>query len=130
MLQRPALVALIALVAALSGAPAGAQVQRNFPQSALRGALVVGDTPEITLNGASARLAPGSRIRGPTNMLEMSGSLIGARLLVHYTLDTVGLVKEIWILTPEEAAKRPWPTTPQQAEEWLFDPIAQSWSKP
>jgi len=34
------------------------------------------------------------------------------------------------ILTPQEAAKRPWPATPQQAEAWTFDPIAQTWSRP
>ena len=62
-------------------------MQRVFPQNALRGALVVGDPPEITLNGKPARLAPGARIRNTTNMIEMSGALTGAQLLVHYTLD-------------------------------------------
>ena len=107
-----------------------AQAQRVFPQNALRGALVVGVPPEIMLNGEPARLAPGARIRGMSNMLEMSGTLIGVRLLVHYTVDTSGLVKDLWILTPEEAARRPWPTTPQQAADWRFDPTLQVWSKP
>ncbi len=121
----------LAFVAAIAiAAPAAAQVQRVFPQNALRGALVVVAAPEIMLNGAPARLAPGARIRGMSNMLEMSGTLIGARLLVHYTFDTSGLVKDIWILTPEEAARRPWPTTLQQAADWSFDPILQVWSKP
>ena len=130
MLQRSALAAVLALVVSLAGGPAAAQVQRVFPQNALRGALVIGNPPEITLNGDPALLAPGARIRGPSNMLEMSATLVGVRLLVHYTVDTLGLVKEIWILTPEEAAKRPWPTTPRQAEDWVFDPVAQTWSRP
>lgn len=130
MLQRSAIAALLTIVVAAASAPAAAQVQRNFPQNALRGALVIGEPPEITLNGRPARLAPGVRLRGQSNMLEMSGTLIGARLLVNYTLDTVGLVKDVWILTPQEAAKRPWPTTPQQAQDWLFDPVAQTWSRP
>jgi len=130
MLLRSAFAALVVLSTALVALPAAAQVQRTFPQNALRGALVVGAPPEITLNGKPARLAPGARIRNQANMLEMSGSLTGARLLVHYTLDSFELVKDVWILTPAEAAKKPWPTTPQQAQEWLFDPVAQAWSRP
>jgi len=130
MLLRSAFAALVVLSTALVALPAAAQVQRTFPQNALRGALVVGEPPEITLNGKPARLAPGARIRNQANMLEMSGSLTGARLLVHYTLDSFELVKDVWILTPAEAAKKPWPTTPQQAQEWLFDPVAQAWSRP
>ena len=110
-------------------APASAQVQRNFPADALRGALVVENAPEVTLNGAPARLAPGARIRGQSNMLVLSGSIAGQRLLVHYTFDMQGHVKDVWILTPEEAAKRPWPSTPQEAASWSFDLAAQTWTR-
>ena len=111
-------------------APVAAQVQRTFPPTALRGAIVVGDPPEITLNAKPARLAPGARIRDPNNMLALSGTLVGARLLVHYTVDPLGLVDNVWILTAEEAERRPWPETARQAAEWLFDPVAQTWSRP
>jgi hypothetical protein len=117
--------ALLVLLPAL----AAAQVQRNFPQDALRGALVIDAPPEVRLNGEAARLAPGARIRNADNMMVMSGTLTGTRLLVHYTLDTLGLVKDVWILTPAEAGKRPWPSTPEQAQQWLFDPVAQVWSR-
>ena len=110
--------------------PAAAQAQRNFPATALRGYLVIGDPPEVALNGKPARLAPGARIRGQDNMVQMSGTLSGAKLLVHYTVDTYGLVKDVWILRPEEAAVRPWPATLEQAQTWVFDPTAQTWSKP
>ena len=43
--------------------PAAAQVQRNFTAKALRGEIVFGTPPEVTLNGKPARLAPGARIR-------------------------------------------------------------------
>jgi len=109
--------------------PATAQAPRNFPADALRGALVVGSTPEITLNGQPARLAPGARIRGQNNMLALSGSLAGQRLLVHYTFDTSGQVKDVWILTPEEASKKPWPSTPQEAARWEFDAAKQTWTR-
>ena len=112
------------------GLPALAQVQRNFPQNALRGAVVVGIAPEIRLNGRDARLAPGARIRDGNNMSVVPGALIGGRFLVHYTVDTLGLVKDVWILRPEEAAVRPWPTTPEEAQAWSFDPAAQVWTKP
>ena len=122
--------AIAAILAATLIAPAAAQVQRNFPQNALRGAIVIGEPPEITLNGKAARLAPGARIRAQDNMMRLSASLSGARLLVHYTVDTYGLVKDVWILRPEEAAVRPWPVTPEQAQAWTFDPVAQTWTKP
>jgi len=128
MLNRSAVAIVTAL--ALAALSATASAQRAFPQNALRGAMVIGSPPEITLNGEPARLAPGARIRNAANMIEMSGSLVGARLLVHYTLDAPDLVRDVWILTPEEAAKRPWPTTPKQAQEWLFDPATQTWSRP
>jgi len=120
---------LAALCLAVGALPATAQVQRNFPADALRGAIVVGDPPEITLNGQPARLAPGARIRGANNMLAMSGSLSGQRLLVHYTFDISGHLKDVWILTPAEASRKPWPSTPEEAARWEFDATAQTWTR-
>ena len=122
--------AIALLAAACLVAPALAQVQRAFPQNAMRGALVMGTPPEITLNGQPARLAPGARIRNQNNMLEMSGALIGQRLLVNYTLENGSLVMDVWILRPEEAAVRPWPTKLEELQTWSFDPAAQVWTKP
>jgi hypothetical protein len=116
--------------AACIAAPAIAQVQRAFPQNALRGAIVMGVAPEIKLNGAPARLAPGSRIRDADNMAVVPSGLTGGRYLVNYTVDSSGLVKEVWILRPDEAAVRPWPTTPAEAQAWTFDPAGQVWIKP
>jgi hypothetical protein len=54
------------------------------------------------------RLSPGSRIRATSNLLVMSASLVGQELTVNYVRDAAGLLHEVWILTPEEAAaKRP-----------------------
>ena len=122
---------VLALAAALLlASPAAAQVQRNFPQTALRGAIVFGTAPEIAVNGQLARLAPAARIRDGNNMVVMPSALHGGKFLVHYTVDTSGLVKDVWILTPEEAARKPWPTRPEEAQAWGFDPIAQVWVKP
>jgi hypothetical protein len=122
--------AIATLVAATLIAPAAAQVQRNFPQNALRGEIVVGTPPEIAVNGESARLAPGARIRNTRNMVEVSGGLVGQHLLVNYTVDSYGLVKDVWILRADEAAVQPWPTTREQAQRWAFDPVKQSWTQP
>ena len=111
-------------------APAAAQVQRSFPQNALRGAIVIGETPEISVNGRPGRLSPGARIRDMNNMTLVPSAVIGGRFLVNYTIDISGLVKDVWILRPDEAARKPWPTTPDEAARWSFDPVAQSWSRP
>jgi len=110
--------------------PAVAQVQRAFPQNALRGAIVIGVAPDILLNDQRAQLAPGARIRDQNNMMVVPGALTGSRYLVNYNVDTSGLVKDVWVLRPEEAAVQPWPTTPEQAQAWSFDPVGQVWTKP
>jgi len=119
-----------ALAALLCSFAAHAQAQRNFPANALRGSLVIGAAPEILLNAQPARLSAGARIRDQGNLQPRPASLVGAKLLVHYTVDTQGLVQDVWILTPEEAARKPWPVTLQEAQSWQFDPVAQTWTKP
>ena len=108
---------------------AHAQAVRPFPSNALRGELVVTQPPEVLLNDKPARLSPGSRIRGQNNMLVLSGAAVGQKLLVNYTLDPSGLVHDVWVLRSDEAARRPWPTTPEEAQRWSFDAASQSWTK-
>ncbi len=120
---------VLALALCASAAPAAAQMQRNFPQDALRGDISIGLPPAISLNGRSAQLAPGARIRDMNNMLALSASISGARFTAHYTIDTGGQLKDVWILRPEELANKPWPSTPQEAAAWAFDPAAQTWTK-
>ena len=120
----------LALLLALLVPAAQAQAVRRFPATALRGEVVVKAPPEVLLNGQPARLAPGARIKGPNNLLLMSGALINQRLIVHYTLDSYGNVLDVWILTADELARRPWPVTPQQAAAWSFNPDAQVWTRP
>jgi hypothetical protein len=123
--------AVAAVAAACLTGAAWAQQQRSFPQNTLRGAMVFGEDRQITLNGRAAQLSPGSRIRNQDNMVVMASTLVGARLLVHYTIDMGGeQVRDVWILRPEEAAVRPWPTTLQEAQTWNFDPTTQTWTKP
>ncbi len=110
--------------------PASAQLQllRPFPATALRGDIVVTQPPEILLNDRPARLAPGARIRGTDNLLLLSGTLAGQRLVVHYTLDGLGQLLDVWVLTAAELARKPWPSTPAQAGAWTFNADAQTWT--
>ncbi len=120
---------LAAALPLLLTAGAAAQTSRPFPATALRGALVVTQPPEVLLNGTPERLSPGTRIRGADNMLQLSGGLVGQKLLVHYTREPSGLLHDVWILTPDEATRKPWPTTPQEAQRWEFNPAAQTWTR-
>ena len=103
---------------------------RPFPADALRGELVVTAPPEVRINGQPQRLAPGTRIRDAENRQVLSGTLVGQKRLVHYTRSADGLLREVWLLTPAEAAVQPWPRTPAEAAAWRFDPLAQRWIKP
>jgi hypothetical protein len=122
-------VALAAALIALA-APAAAQAPRSFPGTALRGEIVVTQPPEVRLNRQPARLAPGARIRGTDNLLQMSGALAGQQLVVNYTLDLQGELLNVWVLTATEAARKPWPATLAEAQAWTFDAAAQTWSRP
>jgi hypothetical protein len=120
-----------ALVAISVIAPVSAQVQRAFPTNTLRGAMVFGEYPQVTLNGRSAQLSPGSRVRDQDNRIVLAASLTGARMLVHYTVGIGGAqVQDVWILRPEEAAIRPWPSTLEEAQTWTYDPATFSWTRP
>jgi hypothetical protein len=114
--------------------PAAAQVHqghRHFPAHALRGELVVGAPPEVTLNGKPERLAPGARIRGEDNLIHTGATLAGQRFIVHYTREPgSGLLMDVWLLKPMERDNKPWPSTEREAKAWVFDPLSQIWKKP
>ena len=123
-------ISAVACVAALTlAAPANAQSHRPFSADALRGEMVVTQAPAVQLNGQPASLAPGARIRGENNLLQLSASLTGQPLIVNYTIDSYGLVKDVWILNAVERANSPWPQTPQEAARWSFDVGAQTWTR-
>ena len=108
----------------------GQSIRRLFPQNALRGVILFGAPPAIQLNGATGKLASGYRIHGLNNLLLMSAQLTGMQFTVDYTTDVQGQVFEVWLLSNNEIANLPWPTTTAQAAAWTFDPVAQTWTKP
>lgn len=97
---------LAAAALALVALPALAQsaLVRPFPATALRGTMVVTQPPVITMDGKAAQLSPGSRIKGPNNLLVMSGAIVGQELTVNYTVEHHGMVHDVWILNEAEAA--------------------------
>ena len=97
----------VLLGAGLGVVPASAQSVRSFPAQTQRALLQVTQAPDILLNGKPARLAPGARIRASNDFLVLSGTLTGQTLVVNVVLESGGLVKEVWILSPEEAAQAP-----------------------
>lgn len=117
------------VIACALAMPAAAQAQRNFSDKALRGELVFGTPPEITLNGKPARLAPGARIRDENNLVQLSATLAGRKLVVNYTTELEGSLLDVWILSRSELERKPWPTTEKEAQAWLFDPTAQTWTR-
>lgn len=99
----------LAILSAASLAPALSDAQtfqREFPAAARRGVLEVVLPPEVLLNGSAARLSPGARIKGLTNTVVLSGSLVGQRVLVNYVRDAQGLIHEVWILNEQEAQQK------------------------
>ena len=125
-MKRCAFFALFA--AAIVALPA--QAQRVFESSALRGELIVKAPPEALLNGKPARLAPGARIRNQQNLITLSGALLEQKMLVNYTLDDMGEVHHVLVLTEESAPRLPSPRTPEESQRWSFDPTLQRWTKP
>lgn len=99
-----ALAFAVLLGTAVSAQTADPQRIPPISVNAKRGVLLVTSPPEVLLDGQSARLAPGARIRDRNNLMVVSGALQGQQLPVRYTLDPLGLVYEVWVLTANEAA--------------------------
>ena len=95
--------ALLVLLIALLAVPAAAQL-RTIPQDAQRAEVRHVQNNIVELNGRPAQLAPGAQIRDVSNRIIVPTAL-PAGALVKYRLDGAGLVREVWILSPQEAAQ-------------------------
>ncbi len=101
------LTALLISLSSLLPEPSAAQgLVRQFPVAARRGILEVTAPPNVLINGMEQRLSPGARIKSPDNLLVMSASLVGQRVLVNYLPNPQGQVHEVWILSPAEAQEK------------------------
>ena len=100
--------AILASAAATFPTESWAQFQRIFPQDVKRGKIKFSEIPlEVKLDGTDERLAPGARVRGPQNTFVLNNQLVGQTYVVNYLRDPAGMVRDIWLLTPEEAQNMP-----------------------
>ncbi|MHB8668635.1 MAG: hypothetical protein ACYC7B_14080 [Burkholderiales bacterium] len=91
------------LICALTLAPVAVAQTRHIPDFAKRGNFVDIEGPIVEIDGQKMRLAPGARIRSQSNLFIVPTSLPPGTL-VKYTLDGMGQIHRVWVLTPEEAA--------------------------
>ena len=85
--------------------PAAALAQfRNLPKDAKRGHIRHLQAMLVAIDGTTMRLAPGAQIRGPNNLIVLPTALPDGAL-IKYTVDGEGMVKQVWILSPQEAAQ-------------------------
>lgn len=99
------LAAAALLVAAAAALPTAAQAQRMFPMKVQRGTITFTGTREAVVNDKTEKLAPGVVVRTERNTVALSGALRGKTFTVNFVRDPMGLVREVWILTPAEAAR-------------------------
>ena len=97
---------LIALLLAAALALPALAIDRPFPANILRGKFTPGYFPDITMDGKARQLSPAARIFDEDNRIEMPAAVRGKDLVVNYTVDSMGNIDRIWILTAEEAAQK------------------------
>lgn len=93
----------------LSGAISTASAQstpglRLSPPSTQRETLAALPFPDTNVNGWAERLSRGARLYGPDNLILLSSAVVGQNLLVNFVREPHALIREVWILTPAEAA--------------------------
>ena len=77
---------------------------RNLPADAVRGEIRHVQGMTIAIDGTERQLAAGAQIRSASNLIIVP-SAIPPGSLAKYTVDASGLVRQVWILTPQEAAQ-------------------------
>jgi hypothetical protein len=95
---------LFAVLILVLSASAHAQL-RMIPAQAKAGEMRHVQDMIVAIDGVERRLAPGAQIRDASNRVVLP-SAVPAGAHVKYVLNDEGLVRQVWILTPEEAAKR------------------------
>jgi hypothetical protein len=99
MIKRCAALALLAVFAAL----AFAQL-RTIPDDAKRGVMRHIQETIVQIDGSQKRLSAGAQIRSTSNRI-LVPSAVPPDSVVKYRLDQEGFVRQVWLLTPQEAAQ-------------------------
>jgi hypothetical protein len=97
---------LLTFLASICVLSASAYAQlRSIPDDAKRGEIRHLQDMVIAIDGVPQRLAPGAQIRDAANRIVVPAA-VAAGTEVKYVLNDEGLVRQVWILSPAEAAKR------------------------
>ncbi len=88
-----------------------ASAVREFPQDARRGTIESHEYPYYRIDKRTYRLAAGGRIFNEQNLIMVPVSLPRGKSEIMYRLDTRGELFAIWLLTREEAALNPKPSS-------------------
>ena len=84
-------------------------IKRGFPKGAVRGQMTFVHDKEVVVNGMREKLSPGTHVYDERDRPPLRGALDGKTYTVNYMRDRKGIIREIWLLTPQEA-QRPLPT--------------------
>ena len=103
-IPRPLRLALLAWALSSWTGAAAAQL-RSIPEEAKRGTMRHLQDLAVEIDGQRQRLAPGAQIRDASNMVVVPAA-VPSGALVKYRMDAEGMVRQVWILTPQEAAQR------------------------
>src|SRR5262245_35825123 len=104
-MTRPLAAVLAPLLAAAAFA-ASAQVQvRSLPTEAKRAEMKYLYDVTVALDGKERRLAPGAQIRNAENRIVVPSAVLGT-VTVKYLADDDGALRQVWILTADEAAQK------------------------
>ena len=93
----------LSLIAVLVAGTAAAQL-RTIPADAERGELRHVQENVVELDGKRETLAPGAQIRDKANRI-VQPATVSPGAIVKYRRDANGAVSQVWILTPDEAAR-------------------------
>jgi hypothetical protein len=103
-MTRSGVLAQIVAVVLVSCAAAAFAQLRTIPPGAQRGWIRHAQEMQVLISGKRLQLAPGAQIRDAENRIVVPAAL-PAGVLVKYTLDRLGQVNRVWILTDVEAAQ-------------------------
>lgn len=86
-----------------------AAVARPFPANAVFGTVVIGESPQSTVDGKPVRTAPGLRVFDAQNRLVHAHQVQGQKFKVRYVIEpATGFLQTVWILAPHELPKTRW----------------------
>ena len=80
-------------------------IKRDFPRNAVRGQMTFGRDREVAVNGMREKLPLGVHVLDERNRPPLRGALEGKTFTVNYVRDRKGIIREIWLLTPQEAQR-------------------------